>query len=65
MARRYEYLVDYFLITCKKCGSSNVDLGVDKCGECGNTVKGECNDCGSEFDPHAFKMREMEECPPK
>jgi len=48
---------DLFEVTCKKCKSDDVWIYVDECLECGNTINGECNSCGSKFDYHDFKEK--------
>ena len=54
MARRYQRLEDLFRVTCRSCGSENVTLMVDVCDRCGNSVTACCDDCGVQFDGHAF-----------
>jgi hypothetical protein len=54
MAERYQRLTDLFTVTCRQCGSTDVDLSVDSCGQCGDTVEAECNGCGAVFRSHDF-----------
>ena len=52
---RFEKYTDKFKIVCRKCDSEDVCLGVDECGECGNTTYIECNKCGEAYHYHDFK----------
>jgi len=49
---------DRFEVTCKNCGSKKVDLSVEKCETCGDSISGFCNDCKAEFKYHDFKPAE-------
>ena len=53
---RYTNLEDYFTITCRKCGSTDVWLHSEECGECGTYINAECNKCGAKYDYHDFKQ---------
>jgi uncharacterized Zn finger protein len=59
MRKRFITLEDLFTIKCKKCGSEDVDLMVEECGECGNTINAECNNCGIKYKYHDFKEVEV------
>jgi DNA-directed RNA polymerase subunit RPC12/RpoP len=61
MTKRYLNLKDLFVIRCKSCGSTDIDLSVDACYECGNGINAECNKCGKEFLGHDFKKIEIKE----
>ena len=50
--KRFENIRDYIEIKCKKCGSSNVELSVNECVECGSIIECECNDCKAEYNYH-------------
>ena len=52
----YENFYDKFYVTCCKCGSTDVDLSVDSCEQCGNNIEAECNVCKSVFRYHVFKQ---------
>ena len=58
--KRYQKLTDLFTVTCKKCGSTDVDLFGDNCEQCGLSVIAECNKCKSRFDGHDFVFGEYE-----
>ena len=55
MARmRYQRLDDLFTVTCRNCGSTDVDLTAEDCDQCGLSVNAECNSCGASFNGHGF-----------
>ncbi len=56
MTTRFEHLEDKFEIKCKACGSTDVDLTVNFCEECGYTIDAKCNSCGSKYNYHDFKI---------
>lgn len=56
---RYIYLKDMFETKCKTCSSTDVDLSVNECSICGNSIIAECNSCGTKYEPHDFaKMKD-------
>jgi len=55
MADRFVGLTDLFEVRCKMCGSTDVDLMVDSCKECGNTIEACCNKCKAVYKYHDFK----------
>jgi len=57
---RYECLEDYFVIKCRNCKSTNIDLSVEECSICGTSISAYCNNCGSNYDPHEFKWIKKE-----
>lgn len=59
--KRFLNLTDFFLIKCKRCGSENIEISVEECSECGDSVKGECNDCHLEYKYHNFAKLTEEE----
>jgi predicted amidophosphoribosyltransferase len=59
MTTTFVTLKDLFTVTCIGCGSTDVDLSVDACDQCGNSVNAECNACGRKFDGHEFKKRQV------
>ena len=61
MYKRFMNLKDFCIITCKKCGSEDVDLTAEDCPECGFIIKSECNNCGQKYDYHDFKQIEVNE----
>lgn len=61
MRKRYVRFDDLFTVTCKKCGSTNVDLWTEDCSECGNSVTASCSKCGSHYAYHEFKKIEEDE----
>jgi len=58
---RYQGLTDLFTVTCKQCGSTDVDLYGDSCSEWGNFVNATCNNCESKYDYYEFKTGEFNE----
>lgn len=56
--KRFLTLKDKFKIMCRQCNSEDVDLSVEDCVECGDTVLGVCNKCGSKYSYHAFESIE-------
>ena len=54
--KRYLQFTDCFKVICKKCRSTDVDISVDYCHQCGGNVEGECNKCGNKFSYHDFIM---------
>ena len=59
MPKRFQALEDLFIVTCKKCYSTKVDLTIDTCGECGDTIHALCRNCGQEYKYHDFKEIEV------
>ena len=56
---RFLNLEDFFTITCKKCGSTEVDLWTDDCPECGTTITATCKKCNSRYHYHDFIQVEV------
>jgi len=54
--QRSLYLNDLFKITCKRCGSTDIDLETHECDECGITITAECNYCYLKYKYHNFKQ---------
>jgi ribosomal protein L37E len=59
MPKRFQQLEDLFTITCKKCGSTDVDLSINECQECGNNIEARCRNCKQEYKYHDFKEIEV------
>ena len=59
MTTTFVTLNDLFTVKCKHCGSEDVDLSIDVCDQCGNSVNAECNKCGRKFNGHDFKTRQV------
>ena len=57
---RYEKLEDYFVIKCRNCESTNVDITSEECAICGTCISMYCNNCNSNYDPHNFKWAKKE-----
>jgi len=51
---RFVNLTDLFEIKCKRCGSTDVDLSPNSCGECGDYIEANCNNCNLRYDYHSF-----------
>jgi len=60
MSKRPVRLQDKFQITCKKCGSTDVDLYPENCGICGVIIDAHCNSCKEDYKKHDFEWVEEE-----
>lgn len=53
---RFLRLEDLFTVTCNRCGSTDVDLWAEECGECGTNITATCNKCNLKYNYHNFKQ---------
>ena len=59
--KRYKEITDLFSITCKNCGSTNIDIWAESCDICRTCITAKCNTCTEKYDSHDFMFIEEEE----
>ena len=61
MKKRFKLFSDAFAITCKKCGSQDIDVNdIIVCSECGIFYfDAKCKKCGNKYD-YTKKLEEIE-----